>query len=264
MNAMAPDSTAQPIPGPSGVRGLLHGASYLWRGYALLRRPALWPYVVMPLVINVLLFALAFGALIWAWDWAATTWLAESWQWLKWLLLPLLLGAFLLIVMTAFLMLAQLIASPFNGQLSDRVELLLTGQVRAGGQLSFWAIVRLALRDELHKRVYFLSRALLLMLLLLVPGLNLLSPFVWLMFSAWALSLDFAGTPLGNAGFDFPAQRVWAKQQRAVAIGFGLVITGAALVPILNLTVMPAAVAGATCWWVDRNRASSPVAPPSP
>ena len=42
----------------------------------------------------------------------------------------------------------------------------------------------------------------------------------------------------------------WLRQRRWQSLSFGAVTYAALLVPVLNLLIMPAAVAGATLFWV--------------
>ena len=74
------------------------GSTYLLRGARLLLKPALWPYVAIPLAINATLFALLltlaagqFGALIDGLLPTLPEWLAWL-SWLLWLLFALTAG----------------------------------------------------------------------------------------------------------------------------------------------------------------------------
>ena len=64
-----------------------------------------------------------------------------------------------------------------------------------------------------------------------------------------------AGAELGERilvdrllGFD--EMLAWLRDKRWQSLGFGGIVYVALLVPLLNLLIMPAAVAGATLFWV--------------
>jgi len=49
--------------------------------------------------------------------------------------------------------------------------------------------------------------------------------------------------------------RVWLHQRRWAALGFGVSVLVCSMIPVLNCFVIPAAVAGATKFWVEQNTA---------
>jgi len=147
---------------------------------------------------------------------------------------------------------ANLIAAPFNSLLAERVEHLLTGRVPEGGFGSLWAEILPTLTSELRKLWYFLARAVPLLLLFLIPGLNLAAPLLWLLFSAWFLAIEYGDYPMGNHGMTFPAQYRRLKAERAASVGLGAGITLLMMVPVLSFLAMPSAVAGATVFWCER------------
>ena len=181
---------------------------------------------------------------------ALPNWLAWL-SWLLWLLFALLAGV---VVFFTFTVIANIIGSPFNGLLAEAVERLLTGQEPpASGSLA--EAVRDAPRailDELRKLGYFLLWAIPLLILFWIPGLNLAAPFLWALFSAWMLALEYGDYPMGNHAMSFGEQRRLLRGKPLLALGFGGTTLLATMVPLLNLVVMPAAVAGATKLWVEQ------------
>jgi len=230
------------------------GARYLIRGLRLLLQPGLRRYVMLPLLINILVFSL----LIWVgisqfnilldWMLPQDSWLA----YLEFLLWPLFAVAAVLVTFYSFTILANLFAAPFNGILAEKVELLITGKVPAHVEQGLMQSIWPSLRSELVKLVYFLMRALPLLLLFVIPGVNLIAPIFWFLFGIWYLALEYADYPMANNGLAFSDQRAEMKQVRLAALGFGGSLTLLMMVPILNFAAMPAAVAGATAMWCDR------------
>ncbi len=235
---------------------ILSGGSSLIRGFTLITRPGIRPYVIVPLLINMLLFAAVItlgahwlGALI---DSFLPDWLS----WLSWLLWPLFAIISLGLVFFSFSIVANLIGAPFNGMLAAAVEKHLTGQPPASPPGPFLEQVRDALLSELRKLLYFLKWAVPVLLLFLIPGLQMVAPLLWFLFGAWMLAIEYADYPMGNQGLDFPAQRRILASHRPASFGFGASAMLLTLLPVLNFIAMPVAVAGATAWWVEHLRNS--------
>lgn len=234
------------------------GIGYLIRGGKIIREPGLRKFVIAPVLVNLLLFVALITSLL-----SFVSGLMErlqsylpSWlSWLEWLLWPLLVLALLLMVSYTFVTLANIIAAPFNGLLAERVEQLLTGQPLPGTP---WAQL---LRDflpimfnEIRKLGYFLRYAIPIGLLLIFPITTAIGTPLWIAFTSWMLALEYLDYPMSNNKLTFDQVRQSASQLRLTSFGFGLVVMLLSAVPLLNLLVMPAAVAGATAAWVEKYR----------
>ena len=231
------------------------GLGYLLAGIRLLARPGLRGFVVVPLLVNVLVFSGAiFAGAAWfegfvAWTQARVPgWL----QWLEWLLWPIFVLTLLVLVFYTFGLVANLIAAPFNALLAEKVELHLTGRPldEGGGIAKALRELIPTLIDELRKLIYSLLWAAPVLALFLIPGVNLAAPVLWFLYTAWMLALQYIDYPMGNHGFKFSAIRSRLRRRRLLGLGFGAATAGMTLVPILNFIVMPSAVAGATALWV--------------
>src|SRR5690606_7258575 len=119
---------------PATLKGhFSRGLGSLGEGFRLIRQPGLRLFVIIPLVINVLLFGLLFyfiaelfslmiaGAMAWLPDWA---WL-QALDWLFWILYGVVI---VLMLAYGFVIIANLIGSPFYGYLAELTEKHLTGQ----------------------------------------------------------------------------------------------------------------------------------------
>jgi len=235
----------------------LSGPASLIRGFHLITQPGVRPYVIIPILINMLLFAavIALGA-HWLGD-LINSFLPDWLSWLSWLLWPVFAILSLGLVFFCFSIVANLIGSPFNGMLAAAVEQHLTGHPPASPPGRFLDEARSALLSELRKLLYFLKWGLPILLLFLIPGLQMVAPLIWFLFAAWMLTIEYADYPLGNRGLDFPAQRRLLAGQRSVAFSFGACTMFLTLTPVLNFIAMPVAVAGATALWVQQNKAAS-------
>ena len=239
------------------------GLGYLLRGVRLLARPGLRRFVVVPLLVNVLVFSGAIWAGVAAFE-GFVTWMearVPSWlQWLEWLLWPLFVLTLLVLVFYSFGLVANLIAAPFNALLAEKVELHLTGRPLSEGGGFAKAMRELVptLVDEVRKVLYSLLWAVPFLILFLIPGVNLAAPVLWFLYTAWMLALQYVDYPMGNHGFKFSAMRSGLRKRRLLGLGFGAAAAGMTLVPVLNFIVMPSAVAGATALWVGELRGDSP------
>ena len=229
------------------------GFRHALTGLRLIFRRELRPFVIVPLLVNILVF----GALIWVGSQGFSTLIErflpeDSWlSHLSWLLWPLFALAIVLVVFYTFTAVANLIAAPFNGLLAEKVEVLLSGKVpdpTSGWKETFKELLP-SLFSELRKLLYFVLRAIPLLILFLIPGVNIIAPFLWLAFSAWYLSLEYMDFPMGNHGILFKDQHQRMKNGRLNAMGFGGGVMLMMAVPGLNFLAMPAGVAGATALW---------------
>ncbi len=228
------------------------GASYLLQGIRLIARPGLRRFVIVPLLINVVVFAVGIAAGV-AWFEGFVTGLQAripSWlQWLDWILWPLFVLLLLAVVFYGFSLVANLIAAPFNSLLAEQTERLLTGRPLSQETSPRKLLKDLVptLIDELKKILYALALALPFLFFLFVP---VVGPILWFLYTAWIFAFQYSDYPLGNHGLKLKAMRRRLKERRLTSLGFGAAVAGMSMVPVLNFIVMPAAVAGATALWL--------------
>jgi CysZ protein len=233
----------------------LKGIGYVREGLRLMRQPGLRRYVAIPLLISVVIFTTAIlvgihwleNLLAWLLGWLPS-WL----DWLRYLLWPLFALTGVLLVFYTFSLLTNLIAAPFNGLLAEAVERHLDGRPlqEAGGWQALLKDILPSLFSELRKLLYFALRALPLGLLFLIPPVNLAAPFLWALFSAWMLAIEYMDYPMANHLLHFAEQRKRLRRRRLLAWGFGGASLLMTMIPVVNFLAMPAAVAGATAMWV--------------
>ncbi len=223
-----------------------------FRGLGLLLRPGLRRYVFMPLLINILIFSLTawigsiyFGEFI---NWALP---ADGWmRYLEWLLWPLFALTYLVIAFYSFTIIANLIASPFNGILAAQVERAITGKLPEDHSGSVMAEIVPAITGELGKIWYFVLRAIPVLILMIIPGLNAIGSVLWLLLGFWFLSIEYVDYPMGNHHIRPAEQRRQLRQRPFQTWAFGAGANLLMMIPVLNFAAMPASVAGATLWRV--------------
>ena len=238
----------------------LKGFYYFISGFGLMFKPGVFRYALWPLIINVVIFALVTVVAFYQFE-SLLEWLLSflpGWlDWLRYLLWPVFAVALGLLFFFTFTLVANLVASPFNAPLAYAVEMHL-GQASAqsGVKVPLIRSVLKSVASELGKLLYIVMRALPLLILFVIPVVNIAAPFLWIAFSAWMLTMEYADYPMGNHELDFRQQIKVLKKRRFLSLGFGGTVTLALMVPGLNLIVMPAAVAGATKMWVEELAAS--------
>lgn len=230
------------------------GPMYAIKGFNLIRRPGLRRFVLIPLLVNIILFSGAIWLSASYFDTYMAEMLPQGYDWLEWLLWPLFAIALLLSLFYTFTLLANLICAPFNGLLAEAVEKELKGSVQGDSTSLMQALKESpkSIWSEVRKLAYFLSRAIPLLILFIIPGLNLLAPFLWIAFSASLLSKEYLDYPMANHGLSFDQQRDIHKQHRVSSLSFGAVIMLLTMIPVVNFIVMPLAVAGATALYLER------------
>jgi len=216
-------------------------------GVGLLFKSGIKRFVIIPFVINAGLFYFAIVLLqnqLDAWlDQLLPGWLS----WLEWLILPLFWIAILLIVFYTFTVIANLIAAPFNSILSSRIEAQLTGKkpedINADGFLKLMARTT---KSEIQKIFYAIKWFIPLLIITVIPVVNVVSPFLWILFAAWFFALEYNDYPLANRGHFFKDVKTYNRKNRMRSLGLGTAVFIMTSIPIVNFFAMPIAVAGAT------------------
>jgi CysZ protein len=231
------------------------GAGYLFSGVGLITQPGLRRFVLIPLLINILVFSAAIYYGVMKFE-SFIVWMEAkipSWlQWLDWILWPLFVLALVIVVFYSFTLVANILAAPFNGLLAEKVELHLTGRPLSEGGGLKKAMIELVptLFDELRKLLYVLVWAIPFLILFLIPGVNAAAPVLWFLYTAWMLTVEYCDYPMGNHGLKFREMRSRLRNRRLLGLGFGAATAGLTMIPVVNFIVMPSAVAGATALWV--------------
>ena len=224
--------------------------SYFLKGLILLLSKDLRSFLLMPLFINFVLYMIALllgyhylNDLI---NQSIPTWL----HWLRWLLWPLFFISFFISGFFTFTVLANMLAAPFYGRLSAKTLKLITGQVDVIVEQPMAKVMA----AEFKRVAYLASRAIPLLILFVIPGINLIAPFLWGVFGAWGMALEYFAYPLENQGVLFAQQKELVQQIRFGALTFGGMTMFGLTLPIINIVIAPAAVIGATIYIHEMNK----------
>ncbi|WP_277962945.1 sulfate transporter CysZ [Pseudomonas sp. RIT-To-2] len=234
---------------------VLSGPQYLREGLKLVLSPGLRLFVLLPLAINLVLFT----ALIYFAGHAFSQWVNHlmptlpSWlSFLSYILWPLFVALVVLMVFFCFTLVANIVSAPFNSFLAEKVEVVVRGKDDfppfKWSELS--REVPRTLNREMRKLGYFLPRTLALFVLSLIPVVNVIAAPLWLLFGVWMMAIQYIDYPADNHKMSWPDMLAWLRQKRWQSLGFGGIVYLVLLIPVVNLLMMPAAVAGATLFWV--------------
>lgn len=241
---------------------VLSGPQYLREGLKLVLSPGLRLFVLLPLAVNLILFIALIGFAVRQFGGWVDTFMPILPSWLgflEYILWPLFVVLVLLMVFFTFTLLANIIAAPFNGFLAEKVEVVVRGEDHFPpfSWAELMAMVPRTLGRELRKLAYFLPRAIALLVLSFVPVVNLVAAPLWLLFGVWMMAVQYIDYPADNNKMSWPDMLAWLREKRWQSLSFGGITYAALLVPGLNILMMPAAVAGATLFWVRERGAGA-------
>jgi CysZ protein len=238
---------------------LLRGASYPLRALALLRaRPELWRYVLVPILVNIVVFALLTGALLipglqlinaWAGGWTGALAIVG------WLLRALLVVLLLLIVGFLMTQIGVAFGAPWYSSLSARLEQLLAGTLPPESPLTFTTVLRdivRALFFQIGRLGIALGAFLLLLPLNLIPGVgSLIAASGNTLVASLLVSLDMLDPPLDRHLLRFRAKLAVVRRHLAPCLGLGFVSLFLVSVPLLNLFTLPLCVVAGTLLYCE-------------
>ncbi len=234
------------------------GAIYFLDGLSLIKTKGIRRYVLIPLLINILIFSAGLWFAISQFDifieWALSE--LPGWlSWLEWILWPLFALTFYGVVFYGFSIIANIIAAPFNGPLAAAVERNISNPDHTSLQKAFTQEIKDSILNELVKLKHSLYLMMpLIFLSLLSFAFPLISPLVavlWMVYTVWVLTLEYADFPMANHSITFPAIREKLASKRLLSLGFGGMVLLGTMIPFVNFLVMPVAVAGATKMYVS-------------
>lgn len=240
----------------SAISSPLSGIQYLLKGAKLLSHPKLRFFVLIPLFINIIIFASAFWFLFSAiTEWIDTyiSGLPDWLSWLTYLFWPFLIFSILVSFSFIFSTVANLIAAPFNGLLAEKTESLLIGEpINDDGFADLIKDLPRIFKRELQKWAYFLPRMIGCALLFFIPAFGqTIAPFIWFIFAGWMMAIQYADFPFDNHKVSFSDMKKALSGRITKNLTFGMMISFFTTIPVVNFVIMPIAVCGATAFWVD-------------
>jgi CysZ protein len=231
-------------------------------GAKILASSGMKRFVLIPLIANVIVFIFLTSLLIQYFS-AMSNYFTDAlsgWAWLAYfaaIIATILSGlaAFIILLIYgySFNLITNIIAAPFYGMLAEKIEHNLTGSITP--EESIFSLTLRTLQREIVKLWYFISRGFLvffgLFILAFIPIVNFMVPVLAVFWAAWVLTLQYVDYPADNNHMSFKELRQQIKNKRYSTLGFGGVILIGSMIPIINIFVMPIAVAGGTLFWIN-------------
>ena len=217
-------------------------------------------YVIIPVLVNLLLLSVGgyFAyTLINEVIFSLKEYLPDYLMFLLYLLTVIAALMIIFVCCYFFSTIATIIASPFYGLLADKAELAIKGTSSADASLGeIIKDIPRVLKREFAKQCFFLPRALLCLIISLIPGLNLISPVPWFLLGSWMGCLQYADYAYDNHKIPFKIMRNDLKASMFPTFVIGAVIAICLAIPLLNLIVPPAAVCAGTKYYVELRKNS--------
>ncbi|HTF94714.1 MAG TPA: sulfate transporter CysZ [Cellvibrio sp.] len=232
---------------------------YFFEGMRLVLKPGMRRFILIPLLVNIVIFFIVTAALFNAFGDAFNQileWSPDWLDWLTWILWPLVAFIFLIVYGYSFNVITNFLAAPFFGLLAEKIETQLTGVAPPDEPWS--QLIPRTLQREAVKLWYFISRGFLVLIifvaLFFVPGANLLGTLIAALWSCWCMAIQYSDYPADNHQLSFRELRRRLNSQQLTSYSYGGIILLGSMVPVLNIFVTPVAVAGATLYWVREVR----------
>lgn len=230
-----------------------------FRSVRILRRnPRLIQYIVIPFLINTLVFS---GVVYLGLDFFGSTVVeyipqGEAWYWsvLYWLLWVVAVLLTTVLVFFSFTVVGNLLASPFNDLLSERTEEVLSGAVNddefALGQ--FFRDAGQTILMEAKKMSIFVVVMVLILPLNLLPGVgNSLYTVLAVSLTLFFLCFEYLGFVLVRKRQFFSEQKNYIFARKFLMLGFSCGVMAILAIPFFQLFCIPLAVIGATRLWCE-------------
>lgn len=250
-----PGGPERPAPKRPAGSEFLWGMRLLARGFGMYAKyPKLLLLGLIPAFIAFVVLVAAFVVLIvyvddigrWITSWFADGWSSGARTAVRLLLeVAIVIGGLWLAVLT-YTALTLVIGDPFYERISEQIEERLGGDADLL-DLPWYRTLPRSISDSLRLIGLGLVLALPTLLIGLVPLVGqVVAPVVGALIGGWLLSIDLTGIPFNRRGIFLRERRQILRENRALALGFGVPVAVLALIPFANIIVVPAAIAGGT------------------
>jgi CysZ protein len=229
------------------------GTGLLLRGIGLVgRSPRMLLLGLVPGVISFVAVLAALGTLLYfvndvaaVLTWFAGDWSSEARRAIRLLAAIAVAAVGIIVAVVTFTALTLTIGDPFYEAISKRID------DRFGGvsepDVPWRRTIVWNLADSLRLVLLSLSISVVLFVLGLIPVVGqTVVPVIGAVLGGWLLAVEVSGVPFNRRGLRLRDRRRMLRANRPLALGFGIPLFVAFLVPFVAVLVMPGAVAGAT------------------
>lgn len=236
------------------MRELLTGMRLLADGQRwAMRHRRDWRFGMVPAFVTLVGYVLALVALaVWADDlvgWATP--FADHWAapWLglfRGLLTAVVIGGGLLLALISFTAVTLLVGQPFYEALAARVDLAEGGAPQEPDR-SLWQELWMSARDNVVVLIRVAGFGIVLFVAGFLPFVGqTVVPAVGFCVSGYFLALELAGVAFQRRDVPVRDRMRLLRARLPLALGFGVPLVLACLVPVVAVVLMPGAVAGGT------------------
>lgn len=248
------DGLLTPFPaGLDRITQLRYGFRFPWLGLRyLLRERDLLPWIVVPVLINIVFILLAFLGATWGSPWlVAQLWAAPigGFALTIWHALVMIVGLLLFVVgVVVMYAVSGILGTPFYDYLSARVELRIAAESEEIVDWpQFWRDVAQSIRHSIMGFGLWILVMMPLFCVGLVPGVGpLIELSVGLVFTALFLAREMMDGAMSRRRFPFRRKLRIVRAHIMVMLGFGLACAAILWVPLLNFVFMPVSMVGGT------------------
>ncbi|MCA1960588.1 MAG: EI24 domain-containing protein [Desulfomonile sp.] len=229
---------------------VLRGAMFVWKNRVL------WKLAAAPLMISALVLTLGYVLLYYFLSDMVHGVMSDQWYWrIVYYVLAFLVGVLLLVLFFfLFTRVASALAAPFNEVISERTEQIATG-VASETPFSFAALIKDSARGIAHAfKILAVYVALLVaaLLLWLIPAAGpVLFSAATILISSYMFAYEYLGYPMDRRRYSFREKRRFLRTRLKSALGFGVGNLVVASIPLVNVLLIPAAVAGGTLLFLE-------------
>lgn len=242
------------------MKDFLFGFTYPFRSLTFFfSHPKLITYSIAPILINMVIYGCVF---FFTYKWllgSIDKWIGidtASGFWAGFLHTVLLIIAFLLLLFICYLLfitVGNLVTAPFNEEISQRVEEIVTNDA-VGHKMGFWEDAYVSIKGEAEKIVFYLVVLFLIFLLNLVPAVgNVLSAILGTVFSFFYNALDFLDFPMTRKKMKFKQKLAVTRSGKLLTYGFGAAAFLMMFLPIVNVFMKPILVVAGTSLYYERD-----------
>jgi len=175
--------------------------------------------------------------------------------WIEALNVVILIVGFLLVLFVCYLLfviLGGLITAPFNEEISQRVEEIVTNQ--SLHKMGFWEDAYISIKGEAEKIVFYIVILFLIFLLNFVPIVgNIFSFIIGTIFSFFYNALDFLDYPMTRRKMKFKQKLKVTRSGKMLIYGFGCAAFLLMFLPIINVFMKPILVVAGTSLYYEKD-----------
>lgn len=229
----------------------------LSEGFSLALSKECRAYIIFPIIANiVILFTLSYLTIHYVIN-DFITWIDSSLpsflSFLSSIVFFIAVVFLILICSYLFSTVATIIASPFYGLLAQKVEEVKTNKKLEDNMTIAELLLKETpriLKRELQKQWFFLPKALLLLVLALIPLINLIVPLLWVILTSYMAWLQYCDYSYDNHKITFKDMKKDLNYAFVPTLSLGFLTYMGLNVIILNILIPPVAVCSGTLFYL--------------